>query len=189
MGIKQSNESLLELCELILPEDSSLHHEVCLSMDQPEKYLELFPSLKIYDQQSQLPWFALLHGLQTRGFMYELTSRTQAQYLDFYPNSISSHVRSNYSLIREDSHSASEYAHQYINQLLSITSEYLYPYGYVLGEWTSPAHPSYITLMPRGIATKCRSQAKKAGYGEIFIHPSFRYGLSQIDQKISYCLA
>jgi hypothetical protein len=106
------------------------------------------------------PWLTLLKGLEQRGTAMELESR---------------------SLIRHSS-----YAELCHDKLWSIANEYLSPYGYIISEWMTPGHPSYLILIPESIATECMKEAQLAGYGEIKLHDDQFSPLSSFPTEILF---
>ncbi len=120
----------------------NLYH-LLLSDDQT-LLQEIEMSIHHSQETTPSPWLTLLKGLEQRGNALELESR---------------------SLIRHSS-----YAELCHDKLWSIASEYLSPLGYIISEWMTPGHPSYLILIPQSIATECIKEAQLAGYGEIKLH-------------------
>ncbi|MFC7442957.1 DUF6630 family protein [Laceyella putida] len=166
--MKYQTESLLTLCHQLLPEDPTLIAEVEWSIHSPISYLYHHPMqtlwgrrLKLHKPLSNLPWFALLHGLKQRKLIFHF-HQPQAQKRMAW-------------VIKEGRFNGS-YAYQHEqwdsekDLFIQLASHYLQSFDYVLCEFSPSPDGITMGIIPEEVAEDCIALAHDSGYGTITLH-------------------
>ncbi|MBA4493580.1 hypothetical protein ACFO25_04200 [Paenactinomyces guangxiensis] len=176
-------EKLVELCRWLLPQDRLLEEEIRLSIEKPMSYFQEFKTKRgdwknFHKPAGNLPWFALINGLQDRELLFEwndpFTSERSNQ-------SWFSWLKRRAWVIKEGQWS-SEYASYeqrssdiYKGLFLEFAGNYLEQIGYVIGEFRPSNSLSSMTIIDKDRLEQCKKLAKQSGYGKIVIyHPSLK---------------
>jgi hypothetical protein len=163
--MKYQSESLLTLCQQLLPEDPTLVAEVEWSISSPISYLYHHPMqalwgkrLTLHKPLSNLPWFALLYGLKQRKLTFRL-HQPQAQ------KRMAWVIRGG----RFDGSHATRHRQpgSETDLFIQLASQYLKSFDYVLCEFSPSPAGVTMGILPTAGMEDCVALAQASGYGTI----------------------
>lgn len=167
-------EKLVQLARLLLPDDSGLAEEVSFSIKKPEQYLN---NHFIIDSKpvSNLPWFALIHGLSQRNLILTIDEEIISTW--FSKKKEKKWKRFAW-VIRDGRWKESFFCysdsidHPYVKFFFQIANHYLEPFQYVLCSFTPTLHPYTLTILPVQTAKACQELTLESGYGILWVEKS-----------------
>ncbi|MBA4601552.1 DUF6630 family protein [Thermoactinomyces mirandus] len=174
--MKYHPEKLLQLARLLLPDDPELAEEVCFSMKNPEQYLD-HHFIRDSEPISNLPWFALIHGLSQRNLILTIS---EDMISTWFSKKRERKAKRFAWVIRDGKWSESfcsysdSIVHPYVKFSLQLANHYLEPLHYVLCSFTPTLRPYTLTILPAETATACQELALESGYGILWIEKSLK---------------
>lgn len=166
--MKYQADALLTLCRELLPEDPALVTEVEWSIDSPLSYLYLHQNaalwgrrLNLHKPLSNLPWFALLHGLKQRQLLFHFTHSQAKKRMAW----VIKEGRFNGSFAVQHDRLELEK-----DLFIQLASHYLQSFHYVLCEFSPSPEGITMSILPEDVAENCHTLARASGYGTITLH-------------------
>lgn len=187
--MKIHQESLLELCQYLLPEDPTLEQEVRLSIENPDTFLSqikyiLRDWIENEPITEEIPLYTLIHGLYQRGLIFELTARRSAETMELSTNQLFTELQAHQSPpgiypLKDSMH--------FVDAMLAMTGHYFIQNDYMLAEIRLPSDTSVITLIPQDVADKCSELMQRSGYGDLSLYPSTCTTQMDLPRKDTLC--
>ncbi len=169
--MKYRPEKLVQLARLLLSEDPGLAEEISFSIKKPQQYLDNY---FIIDSEpvSNLPWFALIHGLSRRNLILTINEDI---ILAWFSKKREKKWKRFACVIRDGKWNESfccysdSITHLYVKFFFQLANHYLEPLQYVLCSFTPTLHPYTLTILPAQTAKVCQELAFESGYGILWI--------------------